>query len=427
MDGATEREQLLRTLLDSYGNVLSPKTGKRLFEELSAPRWVRYNDLEFHARVTEFIDNSVVKPGHERHFPAVSLDSEIDIHSSSTQGFTTSSYYALFGRADAGIEAIFSQDDMTSRQAAEALKDELDENSYKFLVALTATDNDFNVSLTREELKEKLPRSFRGRLQRLASAFYVGGNLVIPRGSKILSYYPLTIRIGRSAEEVIQKIYEAHERGMTLRQARKFSGVSSNTVRAYWIRAGLKPHGVRPRDNEPLERTKKGRSTPVSDDELEDIIKSYELYDGKSNPAAISFGRDRSTIVKIWRSRGLPHMTITDTQRTLIYKGYNEGLSEEATADLAGVCSLTVRRYWHLKKLPTGRNRTGTKYKSESCGLRDPQIKEILDVYKTYNGNPCEAARHLPYTSATIRKYWRLNDLTPNGKEGMSMPKLIRN
>ena len=78
-----------------------------------------------------------------------------------------------------------------------------------------------------------------------------------------------------------------------------------------------------------------------------------------------------------------------------------EGNATKA-ARAVGVSLASVQKYW-----PNAGLRVNTA--AESLGLRQEHIAEILDAHFTYHGNAAEAARHLPYSSDTIRSYWRKN------------------
>ena len=439
-------------LLDSYGAELSPKWKSILHNQFSKLiKRGRYTEAQIHEYVTDFVDNRVIKPGHALLSDPVSLDDSPHPEYEKSKN-TINTNHRLFSVEDAGIREIFTRVDLDAENAADVLRSELDDVSYKFLAALAQHGNDFNTGLTADELHTKLPKNFKEKLAKIASVFYINDRLVIPRYSKILSYDPLTIQVGRLPEETVKRIYEAHERRMTLEQARKFSGVSMYTVSEYWTRAGLTVHKdfknsgkitktllnchkkglsiaqtskiVKLSSSSVRSRWKKlglpiiinrTEQRKLSDKDIEEIKRSYETYKGSASKAAQNLPWGTHTIIKYWRSMGLDikkRGRVNAETEELIYEGHRRGLSGETTADFAGVSFLTVYKYWHAAGLSAGRDRTNTESRQDGRSLRSDEIEEIKRSHKTYSGNSAEAARNIPYSSPTIRKYWKLNNLT---------------
>ncbi len=97
-------------------------------------------------------------------------------------------------------------------------------------------------------------------------------------------------------------------------------------------------------------------------------------------------------------SRGLTLETIAEIAAA--HTTYNGNVTKVARA--VGVSRSSVKKYWLRDGL-----RANTIV--ESLGPRQDDIEKILRAHFIHRGNAAEAARHLLYSSGTIRKYWRRN------------------
>lgn len=109
---------------------------------------------------------------------------------------------------------------------------------------------------------------------------------------------------------------------------------------------------------------------PLDNKEISAIIEAHGLYNGDAAEAARHLPYSGPTIIKYWRANGLP----------------------------IGECGL----------------RADGKY---GWSPTDEEISEITRSHGSCDGNAAEAARHLQYSSVTIRRYWKENNL-PIGKHG---------
>lgn len=98
----------------------------------------------------------------------------------------------------------------------------------------------------------------------------------------------------------------------------------------------------------------------LSESQIEIIIDSYKTYGGIAARAAQELSHSSATIQACWEAHGF-----------------------------------TVKRRAHVRK--------DGKYTS---ALTDAEVKRICEAYEKYNGNASLAARHLPWSNPTIRKYW---------------------
>ena len=119
-------------------------------------------------------------------------------------------------------------------------------------------------------------------------------------------------------------------------------------------------------DELPIPRLKIGRNT-LSKEEVLIIINEYEPSGGVANRAAERLGYHPETIIKYWKKNGL-------------------------------------------------------KVEKKGGSLSKEQIKEIIAAHQIYGENISQAAKHLPYSFDTIRKYWLSNNLKIHRR---GMPKRV--
>jgi len=94
------------------------------------------------------------------------------------------------------------------------------------------------------EKEEKIYKAHKLGMRTLEAAEYAGVSQRTVQNywnnAGLKPHYNPCSRISLEKEE---KIYEAHELGMSLHQAAKYAGVGDQTVKNYWKKKGLMPHG----------------------------------------------------------------------------------------------------------------------------------------------------------------------------------------
>jgi transcriptional regulator with GAF, ATPase, and Fis domain len=95
--------------------------------------------------------------------------------------------------------------------------------------------------------------------------------------------------------------------------------------------------------------------------------------------------------------KGEPFLEEREINKIIIAHQTYNGNATEAARHLPHSSS-TIIEHWRKK---------GLKIRKRGRKKSDLQQKEIIDSYDPYNGNAAEAARHLPHSPPTFRKYWR--------------------
>ena len=141
----------------------------------------------------------------------------------------------------------------------------------------------------------------------------------------------------------------------------------------------------------------------LSESVIEKIIKAYHLYKGNAAEAARSLKHGCSTVIRHWRNAGLKIQKrgsrLPENEIEKIIKAYQiyHKNATEAARHLYHSPSAIIR-HW--------RN-AGLKIQKMGSRLPENEIKEIVKAYQTYDRNAEEAARHLSRKGDTIIKYWR--------------------
>ncbi|NQU78464.1 helix-turn-helix domain-containing protein [Candidatus Woesearchaeota archaeon] len=147
----------------------------------------------------------------------------------------------------------------------------------------------------------------------------------------------------RITAETTELVFEAHEHEMSLKEAAKYAGVSQSTVRSYWDKKGLKPH-----------HTFGGKKT-IKKEKIELAIEAYER--GMNTTEAGDYaGLHRHTVSKVWKANGLapkPRGRIQSNENiiTKIAESRARGMSTREAAEHTGVSYQTIINYWNKKGL----------------------------------------------------------------------------
>ncbi|GEM_PF-1605048 len=209
-----------------------------------------------------------------------------------------------------------------------------------------------------------------------------GGGILIPRSSK-------------------REIVAAHETyGANAAEATRNLPYSYHTILKYWRLAGLKP------------LSPEMSSRKVKDEHIPDIEAAYNTFNGNGNEASRHLPFSRSTVVKVWESKGLPlrrrSLQHDDIEHIISsYQEYN-GNAKEASRHL-GYNKSTISKYW---------NRAGLKTLNQPH-LTQEERSEIVESYKLFNGNAHAASKSLEYPVITILYNWRKAGLEI-GKSGVN-------
>jgi DNA invertase Pin-like site-specific DNA recombinase len=163
-------------------------------------------------------------------------------------------------------------------------------------------------------------------------------------------------------DEVAVKIFEAHVRGLSLAAAARFAGVSKDTVRRWWARAGKKPNRRPYNETDP--------------DVIRRVLEGHRKYRGSAEETARHAGVSPSTVYRYWKKAGLlPPAAASRLPRDAVEKiraaFRPHGGNATQAARALGLSPSTVRKYWKRQGLQPrhpGRPRSGKKRKGKGRG-----------------------------------------------------------
>jgi len=148
-------------------------------------------------------------------------------------------------------------------------------------------------------------------------------------------------------------------------------------------------------------------------------VKSHKTYDGRATKAASALHHDIDTILKYWKNAHLPireqgDSSLSDEKVDGVVAAHRTygGNAKKAARHLPYSPS-TIRKYWREAGLRVAQ-------RGESNTLPKDKIDEIVSAHALYNGNSLEASRQLGRSDITIRKYWRQAGLEPRGLQSKS-------
>lgn len=234
----------------------------------------------------------------------------------------------------------------------------------------------------------------------------------------------------RLSSQDAEAIIAAHStyRGNAAETAR-ILGYSVSIITKNWNAVGLQADGRKIGVTRGMKFGPSKRRLPQST--IDQIVDSYEAFNGNSSEAARHLPYSQTTILRYWNSTGLSARGISADKKDLeksvdtvkvaktekiiaAYERFN-GNAAAASRDL-GYSAPTISKYWVVAGLaPQGRV-TGNK-------LPQKEIGRIVAAHAKYSGNMNEAASHLGYSPPTIKKYWSESGLEANLNEGNKLPK----
>jgi DNA invertase Pin-like site-specific DNA recombinase len=196
--------------------------------------------------------------------------------------------------------------------------------------------------VTDRELADRLAQ-VRRRLERLAERVARTGVLVPTRRVGRVSFmgrHLFEIRgryVAKVTDDVAERIFEAHQRGMSLAEAARHAGVSRDTVRRWWSRAGKEPH------SRPCNET-----TPAV---VASILESYRRHRGDARTAGEAHGVSASTVYRYWKRAGLtrsrPAAPLDEKALADLRAAHGtHGGNAASAARALGLSPSTVRKYW---------------------------------------------------------------------------------
>ena len=112
-------------------------------------------------------------------------------------------------------------------------------------------------------------------------------------------------------------------------------------------------------------------------------------------------------------------LTDKEQEKVIAAHATYNGCAEEAERQLP-YTSQTIIKYWRKAKLKINNRsiRADGKYVAQ---LEESQIETIVSAYVSYQGNANAAARNLPFSPPTIKKYWKQRILSsPENKNAPS-------
>lgn len=156
-------------------------------------------------------------------------------------------------------------------------------------------------------------------------------------------------------------------------------------------------------------------NVPLSDSEVERVVKTFEKFHGKTMKAAKALGYDEKTIIKYWKQKGFKirksgNTSLSPRQVKEIIDSYSkfQGNASEAERHLE-YSNCTIAKYWR---------KAGLKIVGKSTALPSDEVSKIVSSYDRFQGRPHRAAQTLGYDPITIKRYWEAHGLEPKGKRG---------
>jgi len=148
----------------------------------------------------------------------------------------------------------------------------------------------------------------------------------------------------------------------------------------------------------------------TSEKTLEQIIRAHKKCGGKVSEAARQLQLSEYAIRKCWKQKGLKSRNTkipykTEQEIIKAYAKYN-GIATHAARHM-GISLNTIVTYWRRQGFPIHRRgnilgKLNIPYKTQ---------QKIKRAYKKYDGCIRKAARHLPVSHETVRKYWKKDGL----------------
>lgn len=138
----------------------------------------------------------------------------------------------------------------------------------------------------------------------------------------------------------------------------------------------------------------------LSEEDIETIISSYDIYLGDPNEAERYLPYKSQTIKRIWENNGFKINTkyryLGELNKQKIISLHEKYQRNSAEAERNSPYSRrTIARIWREAGLKPSRP-----------SLTENRKREIIDAYKTFDGNVVKAAQHLPYTYELIWYHW---------------------
>ena len=198
------------------------------------------------------------------------------------------------------------------------------------------------------------------------------------------------------------------------------------TIKKIWKNWGLNINKTRRKN---LNNFKKG--------ECENIIQSYETFNGNAYEAEKELPYEFSLIKSIWKEEGLPlrynkkhlknYNSYSDEQIYQILEAYEDhrGLVKKTFMDLHFIKSKPlILRVWRDHGLINPTKQKGIKIGEKIYGVILP-LEEIIDIiraYETFNGSPSKAEKNLNHRRYTISKIWKNAGLKKDKKGRATVP-----
>jgi len=392
-----EKVRSVRDILETY------KLSERLKDRLTyiASTTIEEKGLETFDEKYEYIADLIEKfliPFGEK--VALRLDSKVKIDS-------RTEFYNFLGLTDPNIDKLFQDECMENgeeerisegimlKDAMGILEGQLDTLDLKLIHQLSTYKGkrDHRLNISAEEITTSLP-SIQSRLDQLVTKYEKDGRLIIPKRPIIqIKFDPLSIKFRRRFYDGNPLAYfKKHYSHLNLkrRDLLKLDLPLCHALYKYNQLDEAIPEKMKPIKvyEDPLEYFKEHYgNTEIRRSEL--AFKERGLYDklrgegilGKAIPI-----KERKKLEK-------------DDMNLIIesYEKYNKSASKAARH--LPYSAMTITKYWRREGLEVR--------KSGDHGLEVGEINNVIEAYQTYKGNSEEAAKHLSYSSPTIRKHWR--------------------
>lgn len=323
-------------------------------------------------------------------------------------------FHEFIGEEDRRLSKFFEderQSGMPLQEIVEILKGRIDSPYLDVVHRLLSSRNEKG-GLILDVAPDKIDtRRVQDRLKELIDRFTINGKLVVPaRPIQQVSFEPLNIEFGvrRFKGDPLTFFYE--HRNVYEQLTR---------VQLYRVDRGLyetlRKHGQLDRAI-PFRKTRGNRV--IGPEDTARILAAFQLYRSSAYRTAKETGFSNATIVKYWIKAGLMQprkkkeaLPPEQVAKVLEAHSIYGGSANMAARNLPFGYS-TIVKYWKRADLKISKPRYHSTGQQQS--LTEEEIGQVVAAHKVYDGRASEAAEHLPYSSGTIIKYWRLGTLKPN-------------
>ena len=286
-----------------------------------------------------------------------------------------------------------------------------------------------------KEVSDLIP-AIQHRIGILAKIYEKGGEIVFPkRLISSIQFDPFYIRFS-------PRRYNGNPLTFFEQHRDFFEKFCKSRKQLYWFDAGiydtLRKNGqlslAIPHANPfrvELGRRLGKKELKLTEKQLEEIALAHSTYQGNASETARNLPYSYATIINRWKDFKLPVLGKPNYQRKqhkllseqiddiiLAHSTY-QGNTSEAARHLP-YCYATIRKYWKEARFESSEKALG-----RDLSLSQEKIEKIVAAHSTYQGNALLAAKNLCHSHRTVTKYWMQAEL-PINQSRRGKPVLVK-